>query len=451
MLTSLSDHAIYMPAISAEYAKIGYSQHLKQSYAFSEADLNFLDPSSKLFHYPYALYSAGQAAKTDNEAKQKSCVSERDRKKTMILGDSGGYQLLTRVIEFEGSKTSERMLRWLEDHADFAMTLDLPTGGIESGSVDEHVVRLVSEGHDINALSKANGLSPEYNACLLQSQLNLNYFSANRKPGATRLLNVIQGRTERESKCWYDTVKGYGLEGWAFAGTHQAAFSLSVARLLDMYVDGYLPTAKWIHFLGISRLAPAYLFTVIQRCLRSVNPEIGISFDTSSPYKNAANFNMQVSFRIDKLACSLQSVNIFEHAGYDASRTLNDLAMSLTGPVAVDKYWMIDEDKMPRAVATAIGSKVKIADIIEDKGGSLRVTTEGVWILMNHNVEGYTQAFRALNRGIDENRFQDQIPVPVREAKAAIEVIFNEAFVKGDVASARSLLRQCRHVLDAFA
>ncbi|TCL93586.1 hypothetical protein C8J38_1027 [Rhizobium sp. PP-WC-2G-219] len=450
MLSTKSDHAVYTPSISAEFAKIGHSHHLKRTYAFHERDLDFLDPDSRLFHYPYALYSAGQAAKTDSEARHTSSVSARDKSKTTIIGDSGGFQIQQGTIEFAGDVTCERMLRWLEGHADFSMSLDFPTGGIAPGNVAVHAARLIAAGHPLKAQSAANGLSLDFNACLTQSRLNLDYFSKHRAPGATNLLNVLQGRTERESKAWYDAVKSYGLEGWAFAGAHQSAFSLTMARLLDMYDDGLLRNARWIHFLGISTLEPAYLFTTILRCIRRFNPDIGISFDTSSPFLSAANFNMYVSFRFDKFGCALTPVPFAKYASADDNRTLNEMARDLARPVPIKRTGMSELGLPPVSVATAIGSKVSVAEICELRDGRLRVTTDGVWILMNHNVEVFTRAFAALNRSYDENWLHDDMPVRVRVAKMAIEKIFEERVLKGATA-ARALLRECAALLDVFA
>ncbi|PYE45242.1 hypothetical protein DFI02_102686 [Rhizobium sp. PP-F2F-G20b] len=450
MLSTKSEHAVYTPSITAEFAKIGHSQHLKRTYSFHERDLDFLDPNSRLFHYPYALYSAGQAAKTDSEAKHTSSVSARYKSKTTIIGDSGGFQIQQGTIEFAGDATCERMLRWLEGHADFSMSLDFPTGGIAPGNVAVHAARLIAAGHALKAQSALNGLSLDFNACLTQSLLNLDYFSKYRATGATNLLNVLQGRTERESKVWYDAVKGYGLEGWAFAGAHQSAFSLTMARLLDMYDDGLLQNARWIHFLGISTLEPAYLFTTILRCIRRFNPDIGISFDTSSPFFSAANFNMYTSFRFDKFGCALIPLSFAEHARTDDNRKLNEMARDLARPVTIKRTGMPEFCFTPVPVSTAIGSKVSVAEICELCDGRLRVTTEGVWILMNHNVEVFTKAFAALNRSYDENRLDDDMPVRVRAAKVSIEKIFEERVLKGATA-ARDLLRQCASLLDVFA
>lgn len=449
MLSKKSDHAVYLPAISAGYAKIGHSSHLKGRFGFTESDLNFLDPRSDLFHYPYALYSAGQAAKTDGAASQTNIVSDRDRTSTTVIGDSGGFQIQEGTIKFAGDATCERMLRWMENHSDYSMSLDFPTGGISPGNVAQHTVRLNTDGQ-IAARNRANGLSLDYNACLTQSLLNLDYFVTNRVPGKTRILNVIQGRTDRESKVWYDAVKGYPFEGWAFAGAHQSSFSMTVARLLDMYDDGLLQTANWLHFLGISTLEPAYLFTTILRCLRQINPDIGVSFDTSSPFVSAANFNIYTSFRFDKYGCGLSAASFAEHAGVDDRRTVNEMARDLVKGVTIKRAGTPETHFTPLPVGTAIGSKVTVAEICEVQNGRLRVTTDGVYVLMNHNVEVFKKAFEALNLRFDENPLHDDVPVYVRAAKVAIEKIFEERRENGANA-ARDLLQECRSILDVFA
>ncbi|MDR6103019.1 hypothetical protein QE369_003216 [Agrobacterium larrymoorei] len=449
MLSAKSNHAVYLPAISANYAKLGHSLHFKRTFAFSERDLNFLDPASGLFHYPYALYSAGQAAKTDGAANQTNLVSHRDRDRTTVIGDSGGFQIQEGTIKFTGDATCERMLRWMESHSDFSMSLDFPTGGISPGNVAQHTARL-DAGGKITAMSAANSLSLDYNACLTQSLLNLDYFVRNRIPTKTNLLNVIQGRTERESKVWYEAVKAYSLEGWAFAGAHQSAFSLTIARLLDMIDDGLLQKAKWIHFLGISTLEPAYLFTTILRCLRRYNPEIGISFDTSSPFIAAANFNMYTSFRFDKYGCAFSTVSVAEHANVDDIRTLNDISRDFVKEIVIARTGAPERRFTPLPVATAIGSRVTVAEICELKDNRWRITTDGVWILMNHNVEIFKKAFEALNRSFDENPWHDDMPVYVRAAKVAIELIF-EKHDSTSPAAARALLKESALMLDVFA
>ena len=55
--------AVYLPSIQKAYAKAAYKLGDKKRVmpaGVTMKDLNFLDPNNKLWHYGYALYSAGQ-------------------------------------------------------------------------------------------------------------------------------------------------------------------------------------------------------------------------------------------------------------------------------------------------------------------------------------------------------------------------------------------------------
>lgn len=208
--------SLYTPAISATY--IGHVERLEKdekeakdacdptlnpflqmnaNFLFGADDLKFINPKSKLFFYPWVLYSAGQGAKTEGMAKKDNWVTTTPRdKRVVVLGDSGGYQIQQSSIDFDPEVTPERMLRWLERIADYSMILDFPTGGIDKGSVIPHVKRLIKDGIDIKAIAKQTGFSTDYTACLEQTKLNNDYFVKNRKANATEFLNVIQGRNE---------------------------------------------------------------------------------------------------------------------------------------------------------------------------------------------------------------------------------------------------------------
>ncbi|WP_412063860.1 hypothetical protein [Rhizobium sp. SYY.PMSO] len=429
MITKPSNYAIYTPAISQEFARLGYSQHLKRSFSFLETDLNFLDPKSGLFHYPYALYSAGQAAKTANSALEDNIVKSRDRQRTRVIGDSGGFQIQGNKIKFTGDATCERMLRWLETHADYSMSLDFPTGGITPGNVAVHAERLIAEGHNLNAMCAANGLSLDFNACLKQSLLNLDYFMRSRKPGATNLLNVLQGRNEAESKAWYEAVKGYGLEGWAFAGAHQNSFSLLLNRLHDMRNDGLLQTAKWIHILGISTPAIAYLFNALQRCVSEVNPDLQITFDTAGPFISAAKFQALMTHRLDKTGWTFSTVSMPKEGNPSDTRTLNELAWEIAQrrPKAKRSNGALQGEQTfyTIPVATTIGSRVKVNEICVGSNGSSDLDNDSIMILMNHNAEAYLRVFKQVNRIFDNpEEYGNDVPVILKGLRFAIEDIW---------------------------
>lgn len=432
MFNKPSKYAIYTPAISQEFAKLGYAQHLKRKFSFHETDLNFLDPKSGLFHYPYALYSAGQAAKTKNSASEDNIVKLRNRDATTVIGDSGGFQIQGNKIKFTGDATCERMLRWLEMHADHSMSLDFPTGGITPGNVAAHTKRLIAEGHgpQLQTMCTTNGLSLDFNACLKQSLLNLNYFVLHRKPGLTNLLNVIQGRNEAESKAWYEEVKGYGLDGWAFAGAHQNSFSLLLNRLHDMRSDGLLQTAKWIHILGISTPSAAYLFNALQRCVTQINPELQITFDTAGPFISAAKFQAMMTHRLDKDGWVFSPPASMPKEGSPSDhRTLNELAweMAQRRPKAKRENSVSPNEQTISAIpsSTTIGARVKISEICAGSNGSSDLDNDSIMILMNHNAEAYVRVFQQVNRIFDNpEEYETDIPVMLKGLRFAIEDIW---------------------------
>ena len=85
--------AVYLPSIQKGYAKAASRADDKTRTMPKDVtlrSLNFLNPKSKLWHYKYALYSAGQFKIGEQ---QSDIVTTRDEKQTVILGDSGGFQI----------------------------------------------------------------------------------------------------------------------------------------------------------------------------------------------------------------------------------------------------------------------------------------------------------------------------------------------------------------------
>jgi hypothetical protein len=46
---------------------------------------------------------------------------------------------------------------------------------------------------------------------------NHKFFIKHRKEGATKFLNVLQGRNEEEGDIWWDACKDQPFESWAFS------------------------------------------------------------------------------------------------------------------------------------------------------------------------------------------------------------------------------------------
>jgi hypothetical protein len=210
-------------------------------------------------------------------------IQQRDRANTMILGDSGGYQIGKGVLKFDwldfeganANKTRKQILEWLELTADWSMMLDVPTWACD------HI-------H-----SPKTGLKT-FEDCLEKTRFNNKYFLDNRL-GQTKWLNVLQGGDWDTAEKWYNGVKefsdpkgpyaGREAEGWAFGGANMCKMDITLKRLMTMREEGLLTGKNWIHFLGTAQLDWSCYLTLIQRQIRKhINEELTISFDCASPF-----------------------------------------------------------------------------------------------------------------------------------------------------------------------
>ena len=312
------DYAVYLPAISSFYStyvakqrveKFIPDERIPQGFDRGIEGMNFLNPEQGYFTYKYALYSAGHAQlDLQKSMVQESMIQQRDRGNTVILGDSGGYQIGKGVLKFdwlnfegaEANKTRQKILEWLELTADWSMMLDVPTWACD------HI-------H-----SPKTGLK-SFEDCLEKTAYNNKYFLDNRL-GQTKWLNVLQGSDWDTAEKWYDGVKefsdpkgpyaGREAEGWAMGGANMCKMDITLKRLMTLREDGLLEGKNWMHFLGTAQLDWSCYLTLIQRQVRKhINPELTISFDCASPfiatahglvYTNAQHTNKRWSVIMDK-------------------------------------------------------------------------------------------------------------------------------------------------------
>lgn len=289
----VGDSAVYLPAISSFYSTYVAKQRIEEFVPLDRIPkgfdrgiegMNFLNPEEGYFTYKYGLYSAGHAQLDLNKSLiQESMIQQRDRSNTMILGDSGGYQIGKGVLKFDwlnfdgpsANKTRQSILEWLELTADWSMMLDVPTWACD------HI-------H-----SPKTGLKT-FEDCLEKTRFNNDYFLQNRL-GQTKWLNVLQGGDWETAEKWYEGVKefsdpagpyaGKEAEGWAFGGANMCKMDITLKRLMTMREDKLLEGKNWIHFLGTAQLDWSCYLTSIQRQLRKhINPELTISFDCASPF-----------------------------------------------------------------------------------------------------------------------------------------------------------------------
>jgi len=289
---SNKDFAVFLPAISFIYAdllskneKEKYGDRVPKGLPNGLDSLKFLYEDKAMFNYKWGLYSAGHAKLDIEKSKvQEAFVQDRPRDKTIILGDSGGFQVAKGILKFDwenfftpGHKNDDirmKILRWLEHTADWSMCLDIPSFS-------------VSLGIGVNTVRD----------CMAYTAYNNEWFIKNRVPGATKFLNVIQGNDIPSADEWFDTMapfsdkKIYGdraFEGWAMGGEHMRWWKLILYRMIKMRDGGHFDGKDWIHFLGTSALEPAVMLTAIKRQLQKVNPNLEVSFDSASAFVSVA-------------------------------------------------------------------------------------------------------------------------------------------------------------------
>ena len=286
------DYAIYLPAISSFYGTYIAKQRLDKfipddrmpaGFDRGVEGMNFLNEEQGYFTYKYGLYSAGHATLDLNKTMTKeSMIQQRDRNKTMILGDSGGFQIGKGVLKFDwlnfegpaATKVRQSILEWLEVTADWSMMLDVPTWAC-----------------DHNHTAKT-GLKT-FEDCLDKTRYNNEYFLKNRL-GQTKFLNVLQGGDWERAEQWYQGVKEFSdtavwgdkaAEGWAMGGANMSMMDVTLKRLMTLREDGLLEGKNWMHFLGTAQLDWACFLTSIQRQIRkNINEDFTISFDCASPF-----------------------------------------------------------------------------------------------------------------------------------------------------------------------
>jgi len=337
--------ALFLPSISSIYVRMLSNieekpvrdGNLPKGLPDTEL-LNYLNADKGLFYYPYTLYSVGHAAMDiEKSNKVEDMIQNRDHKNTLVLGDSGGFQIAKGVLEWPWGdpagedKMAMDILKWLEHTADWSMTLDVPYYTLLtyekavddlkqaqeslSKETDEKAIKELDK--KIAALkTKVENLPSTGEQCLEATCKNADFFMKNRTPGATQFLNVVQGASIEEADVWYDRVKGYNdpsqhehpFEGYAFGGVHSSDFEIILDRVMKLRKDGLLKHAKWLHFLGCGKLYTATAFTELQRQIRADpegNPECVVSYDAASPFVSVAHGQVYSNYVINEKACSI--------------------------------------------------------------------------------------------------------------------------------------------------
>jgi hypothetical protein len=374
------DQAIYVPSVSPGYAMTAYAKDWKRDLPkdVSAEEMNFLHPANKLFRISHVMSSAGQAL-----SQARPCIiTERDRSSVLMIGDSGGYQIASGRLKINGDPDKLKILRWLEQHADVAMTLDVPTGPV------------LKPGYQYRTSKD----------CLAATEHYLAFFQKHRKSSNTRFLNVLQGNNTKETDAWYKAVKKYQFEGWAFAGIMRHNFFNLCRRIIQMLDENQLPDNSWIHILGTNDLETAIGLTAIQRALTThVNRNIRISYDTSTPFRMLSWSLVYTTPRFERQLMSMPSTKIPDDPRY--------LGSFLRFP------W-----------PSALGNKLRMGDLCYRPAatGDTTLDSQSHHYMSLHNLSALCDGVVFANRVFDSEgvTHQHSIGTAIGAAVEAIEEIF---------------------------
>lgn len=405
-----NDYAIYLPSLQKNYASFAHKRLPSGetlAAGIRPADLDYLNAGSKLWHCRHALYSAGLFNKS--VISPIDMVTERDRCSTVVIGDSGGYQIGTGALEaMKGwskykSKPDQiielwhtnpeiraRIYRWLETYTDYAMTLDMP---------------LWAKGNKSSPFSQ---LSTQQLIDL--SVENLRYFADNRGKThgkTTKLLNVLQDDGQEGGAAWYAAVKDFECDGWAFGSATKTSFANTLTWMRRLLDDGKLQTTQWIHILGIGTLEHALLYTALQRKLRAaVGHKIQISFDSSTPFQLGGKFQkylLDPALTEDPTTWTLQYKQLpekYEVEPAELQKHISDASSPVMAKLKLDDFHTRSGDFVQRTVGSEVNP-----------------------LLVNHNLYAYHSAVLRANALLDTDA-QETLPADILKNLQAVDQQF---------------------------
>jgi len=473
-----NDYAIFLPAISSFYGSyIGrqrtseYVEKARMPKGIPDMEqLNWLNAQKGLFPYRWSLYSAGHANLDLTKSDPKEDMVRNREVDTVMLADSGGFQIakgvwpgewkdptspevaalmaaavakgieLRPVLDSNGNprvdkngnpkvvkinhareyqakldaakKMRETVLKWQMGIATYGLTMDIPTWTFRDPKA-----------------AAASGIT-SYDDAVNATKYNNEYWIANRY-GDTKILNVLQGGSHDEADRWYHAMKDYcdpkkydkHFNGWGMGGQNMCDVELVLKRLVHLIHDGLLETGvhDWMHFLGTSKLEWAVLLTVIQRAVRKYhNPSFTISFDCASPFLATANGQLYHNITCEhRSKWSYQMSPTVDNKKYATDNRLFGNA------VRQDGIHSMFED-------SPISSRLKVSDVCYYKPGMLnKIGKEGKtsWdsfsyaLLMGHNVWMHIEAVQRANRAFDSGLAPDMMVHPINSDYDVVKII----------------------------
>lgn len=395
-------YATYCPAIQDCYTdiatQIGFSS-ARSPRGIMPEHLDFLRPNP-LYGMRYVLSSAGLPG---NRKGLDSMITQRDRTRgTVVIGDSGGFQAISGQLGTIDAVLCRDVLRWQERYCDVGITLDVPLLAVDNPS--------------------KSGFST-YQECRDRTVQNIRYIEANRSLSSLRLLNVLQGRNGKEADDWYEHIRPYKFDGWAWGGILKADIYEVCRRIIILRENGDLTgKSAWLHFLGVQRPSMAVVLTAIRRALRSTGlPEMEVTFDSATPIRSAWD------------------------------KRFGTIGLNYCGKFSIENFTFEHTSNLDPTVRfpfrSPLGELVTMGDLMRGPANDGEMTWDnaGRAMLAHHNVFATIMALADANRLIDHReKLAGFVPQGVRKVVDAVHAVLESdqpmAMLKKHRATLRSLV-----------
>lgn len=395
----MDGHALFLPAINETFARFPLlpAADLSRSLpdGLTPSALNYLVPKNPLFHYHAGLHSAAFGV---YETKP-TIVTTRDRKRTVIVGDSGGFTEINNGLKEPLATFRPRSLAWQEQHCDVGIILDVPT----------------------RALDIKGGKYTSLRQCLGVTLDSIRHAIAHRWNSDMSLLTVMQGRDSKEVRAWQAAIAPFQpeFEGIALAGAMKLDFALWAELLIDMRDKRQLDKLQWIHVLGTAQPGVGVMLTGLQRALRKhLRPAITISYDSS------------LAFRIVQVNKQITTGIAYDRRSMRFSR------------YHFPDHWSALDRNARFPFSSPIGDLAKIGDFNPANANSATGwDTLGIQMLSHHEVFKEITALAEVNRLAEaEVTAKGQTPWHVRQAWAGFDAIFSSSTPMTEIARYRHFL-----------
>lgn len=275
----------YLPSLQPNWVSslkrslYDYRDHVEHGSFAALDEFNWYDGANPRFRHPCALYSPGHAELDPDKARAvDKLLFERDRDRTFLLTDSGGFQVGTGAWPLEQVGTYvTKVLRWQEAVADLAVILEVPTW------------------------MKLNGSFIEFDRAIALTNMNLKAY-AEQATGKVKFLNTLHGKTYDEGRRWFDATRWFNDEGHAVGWCFSSIFSENLYEALRLlaYMIEQEHYPRYLHFLGQGTAQSAMIAGIMRRTVARSYPEslkqdvsgnvVNVTTDASSEFQSIGRY-----------------------------------------------------------------------------------------------------------------------------------------------------------------